>query len=417
MKLIKTTQPGIYYVENKKGVSYYFNYKDPLTKKSKRVKLFGKEQHLQKHIKECVIKSEEIKSNLLDRNTNVVLEKDTYQNYMILNQLAEKYFSEKKYLKERQLREHYNNLTDEEFNNFQVVKKKLYGYEKELLRYKTNVWNTNIGKLALNRINNNEIDIFIKEHLGVSQLGAKSKFMIVSQIKTIINWAIRKKITNIQNPFTDIKFKNPHNQRERVLTKKELKLLLQTCKKYESNRNVYLSVYFAVLTAARANSILNIKKKDIDIKNKTISLYNFKSSRQYKIQLPKKGVKWLKNKVLPDYEPEEYLIRPINKSRRQNPPQPFRDIPRPVYKIMDELFNEGLDKQNNLDRDKIVNMHCIRRSVATNLVKNGTSVYNVMVLLNHSSVEQTMKYLNTTHNNLDNDMTKLMGGIFSDFKK
>ena len=60
MKLIKTTQTGIYYSENKSGITYYFNYKDPLTKKSKRVKLFSKEKHLAKYMKECILKSEDL---------------------------------------------------------------------------------------------------------------------------------------------------------------------------------------------------------------------------------------------------------------------------------------------------------------------------------------------------------------------
>jgi integrase len=235
----------------------------------------------------------------------------------------------------------------------------------------------NIGFLLLNKINDTEVDFFIKENLGNSSLGQKSKFMIVSQIKTIFNWGIRKKLTNIQNPFINIHFKNQQRQRERVLTQDELKKLLQTCKEYKPNRNVYLSVYFAVLTVARANSILNIKKKDIDIKNYTISINNFKSSRQYKIQLNKESVEWLKNKILPDYKPNEYLIRPVNEIRRKNPPQPFRDIPKSVYKIMDELLNGHLNKKDNSDRDKVVNFHTLRRSIATNLAKNGTSAYNI----------------------------------------
>jgi len=82
---------------------------------------------------------------------------------------------------------------------------------------------------------------------------------------------------------------------------------------------------------------------------------------------------------------------------------------------MDELFNQGLNKKNNSDRDKVVNFHTIRRSIATNLVNNGTSVYDVMIFLNHSSVEQTMKYLNTGSNQLHSAVVDLMGNIFKDF--
>jgi len=414
MKLIKTTQPGIYYVQNKNGVSYYHSWKDKTTKQTKRKKLFSKDNHLQKHIKECINQINELKEDLLNNNTNIIAEDETIKNYITLNKLAELYFNHKYERKKRLLKEQYNHLTEEEFLKFQVVKRKLYNQYNESLRYKKNVETSNIGKLPLNKLNRTEINNFIENYLGNSSLSSKSKFNIISQIKTIINWGIKSNITNIQNPFEKIQFRNPMKQRERVLSENELKKLLQKCKEYKTNRNVYLSVYLAVMTAARSNSILNIKKKDIDIENKTISIYNFKSSKQFKLQLTNESIEWLKDKILPYYEPNEYLIRPTYKRNRKD--QPLFDIPKKVYDIMDELFNQGLDKKNNLDRDKVVNFHTIRRSIATNLVKRGVSVYNVMILLNHSSVEQTMKYLNTTHNNLDSDVSKLMGDIFTDFK-
>ena len=82
---------------------------------------------------------------------------------------------------------------------------------------------------------------------------------------------------------------------------------------------------------------------------------------------------------------------------------------------MDELFNQGLDKQNNQDRDFVANFHSIRRSVATNLARQGTSLYDVMVFLNHSSIEQTMKYLNMTSTNLGQEHNKLMSKIFVEY--
>lgn len=421
MKLIKTTQTGIYYTKTKRGVTYYYNFKDPLTKVSKRIKLFNKETHLQKYLKECILKSEAIfesKQHInINNNSSNVEENLTYQNYITLNQLQEKYYKYKHNQKKRLLKEQYNHLSNIHFVNSQQIKTKLANVKNEHLRYTKNVSKTKIANLPLNKILRTDVDFFINEDLGNSFLSSKSKFNIISLIKTIINFGIRLDIIDIKNPFEKIQFKNPMKQRERVLNQNELKLLLQKSKEYKNNINVYLGVYLGVLTAGRVNTILNIKKKDIDIENHTISLYNFKSSKQYKLQLNSESINWLKEKILPYYEPEEYLIRQLRKQYRQNPPQPLSELPKKIYEIMDELFNKGLNKQNNLDRDKVVNFHTIRRSIATNLVKNGTSVYNVMILLNHSSVEQTMKYLNTTNNDLDNDISKLMNNIFVDFKQ
>ena len=82
---------------------------------------------------------------------------------------------------------------------------------------------------------------------------------------------------------------------------------------------------------------------------------------------------------------------------------------------MDELFNQHLNKSNNDDRDKVVNFHTIRRSVATNLAKSGTPLYDVMIFLNHSNIEQTMKYLNMESKKLNKQVDSLMEDIFKDF--
>lgn len=119
--------------------------------------------------------------------------------------------------------------------------------------------------------------------------------------------------------------------------------------------------------------------------------------------------------MLPYYDNDEFIIRAARVGYRKYPPEPMYAIPKPVYDIMDELFNKDLDKQNNYDRDKVVNFHTIRRSIATNLAKNGTSFYDVMISLNHSNIEQTMKYLNLHSNELHSNINTLMENIFRDF--
>ena len=415
MKLVKTNQKGIYYTKNKSDkITYYGSYKSKITNNSVRKKLLVKDKHLEKYAKECLILLDKIKEENNNFNTNIIQDNEIeYKNYLSLNELAEIYFTTKYDTKKRKLQEQYNHLKEDEFNNFQVVKKKLYNQTKEQLRYKKNAYNTDLGNCKLNQMNRKIIDSFLENNLSNTNLGEKSKYMIFSQIKTIINFGIRKELINIKNPLDFINMKSVNKVRERVLSEKELKLLLETCKKYKQNINVYLSVYLAVLTGARANTILNIRKKDFDLENNTLSLYNFKSSKQYKLTLNKQSINWFRDKIFPYFNnSNEYIIRPIHEFNRKNPPQVLSVIPKKVYDIMDSLFNKDLDKQNNIDRDKIVNFHTIRRSIATNLVKGGTSVYNVMILLNHSSIDQTMKYLNITNNDLDNDLSNLMNNLF-----
>ncbi len=174
----------------------------------------------------------------------------------------------------------------------------------------------------------------------------------------------------------------------------ELTLLLKTCKEHK-NPNVYLAVYLAVylgvLTAARATMILNIRKKDINVKTHEIKLNNYKGDKKYRLTLNRESIEWLDKKFLQHINPDDYLIRSTNKHYLPETPQPLSEMPDAIYEIMDELFNQDLNKQNNSDREDVINFHSIRRTVATNLAEQGTSIYDIMVLLDHSSIKQNKK--------------------------
>ena len=415
MKLTKTNQKGIYFTKNKsEKITYYGSYKSKITNNSVRKKLLVKDKHLEKYAKECLILLDKIKEENQNYNTDIVNEENEYQNYLTLNQLADIYFKNRYEYNVRRLKEQFPHIEDVENNN--ITKAKLRNLKSVKSTYTINVGNYPISQLNVNTITRKICDDYIENYLSSRPLSQKTKFDIISIIKTIFNFAIRKDIINIKNPFQNIKFKNPNKQRQRVLNQDEIKLLLQKSKEYKQNRNVYLAIYLAVLTGARANTILNIRKKDIELNSGFIYLYNFKASRKYKLRLTNQAVVWLENKILPYYEDDEYLLRHTIEARRKIPHQPLYEIPRTIYKIMDKLFNKGLDKTNNQDRDMVVNFHTIRRSIATNLALSGTSLYDVMVFLNHSNIEQTMKYLNLDSNNLHTNVSSLMDNIFSDFK-
>ena len=343
---------------------------------------------------------------------NLPIEQSDKKTYT-LNDLALLYFDRRKSKVRRKLREKNTHLKNEEqLESLPLLKIKLKGVQKEIYQYNKYVKNSKLGNMAVDKITMSELDEFLYEDLGESFLTEKSKFNIMSYLKTIVNSAITHLIIDIKNPFVQ-KVKNPRKQRERVLSPEEIKLLLDTAKTH--NPNVYMPIYLAVLTAGRVNTILNIRKKDINLQEKTIYLNNIKASKQYKLALNDKSVAWF-SKILVDYENDEYLVRSVRPHLKQTKNfTQMMTMPKKVYEIMDELFNQGLDKQNNQDRDFVVNFHSIRRSVATNLARQGTSLYDVMVFLNHSSIEQTMKYLNMTSTNLGNEHNKLMSKIFVEY--
>ncbi len=385
--------------------TYYYNYREK-NKAPKRVKLFVKDKDIPKNLKEAIALSlniQDIKSQDITSRT--------------LNDIADKYFESRYNKKRNQLRQKYNHLTGVEFENSKVIKKALSSVRTEEQKYNNNIRKSPLAKLVIKSIDENDIDNYTYKYLPTRNLSEKSAHHIVSMIKTIFNYGLKKKFITGYNPFEYVKFSNPKNKRLRYLNETELTRLLKACKEYKSNPNVYLVLYLGVLTAARAGTVLNIKKKDIDIDNKQITLSNFKASKTYKVSLNKESVDWLDKEILSKIDNNDYLIQPTNKRYIQNPQQPLSEVPEKIYKIMDELFNEKLDKSINSDRNQVVNFHTIRRSIATNLAIRETSIYNIMTLLNHSSIKQTQDYLNLEHLDVSKDTDSLFASIFEELIK
>lgn len=414
MELIATKIPGIYLYKGKKGEDvFYASFRHPINGKPIRKKLGTKGKDL-KNEKEALIKLEQLKEQLKDYNTNQIQEEqDDYKNYLTLNQLADLYFEDRYNKIKRIMKEDYKIFKEDELLQNPNVKKKIQNAKGEEIRYNKNVKNFNIAKMNLNTIKYKDVENFKNIDLMTLNISIKTKFNIVSLIKTIVNFGIKKRIINIQNPFQHLHYKNPQRQRERVLSIEEIELLLKEARK-ETDKNIYMILYLGVLTGGRSNTILNIRKKDIDFKNEIVYLYNFKASRQYKMQLPTKAIKWLE-KTLKEWDDDEFVIKAHKKQYIQELKKPFRQLPKPLYSLMDRLFNTQLNKQDNFDRDKVVNFHTIRRSIATNLAMKGTPLYEVMIFLNHSNIDQTMKYLSIAHNNLNQSHSNLMGNIFANF--
>ena len=66
-----------------------------------------------------------------------------------------------------------------------------------------------------------------------------------------------------------------------------------------------------------------------------------------------------------------------------------REIQKRLKPILDELFNEGLEKSDAKNR---VVIHTFRHSFASNLAIKGTPIYTIQKLLNHKDINMTLRY-------------------------
>ena len=400
-------------ISKNEEATFYHNFRD-YRKKVVRKKLFTKPKYIEKDFLEAIVeikKEEEIKKERLK------IFKETGQPHYIdkndktLNDLSFTYFDKRKVKMIAKLKQEYNYLKNEDFFDNKIIKRKLANLKSETQKYNKNISKSKIANKPIKTITRNDVIRFVDFELNEKNLSQKSVSILISLIKTIVNSAMFDNQVDM-NPFQHIQVQNKKKSRVRFLNTDELKLLLDTCKEYESNFNIYLTVYLGILTASRARAVLDIQKKDINIKNKEIRLSNFKSSKHYSIKLNDKAVEWLDRKVLRHIGANDYLIQPTHQKDRKNPQQPLSEIPDKIYEIMDELFNKDLDKSNNNDRDFVVNFHTIRRSVATNLALQGSNIYDIMTLLNHSSTKQTEDYLSLNNISLSTETDKFLSSIF-----
>ena len=113
----------------------------------------------------------------------------------------------------------------------------------------------------------------------------------------------------------------------------------------------------------RLGSCLILKKKDFNIENCTVELYD-----------AKQGVLHL---MLDPLENDDYVLRYKDK--------PLHRFTYPIYK---KLFNADLDDSD--EKHKVCN-HTLRHSFATHAVMHN-DIFLVQKLMNHKDINMTLRY-------------------------
>lgn len=167
------------------------------------------------------------------------------------------------------------------------------------------------------------------------------------------------------------------NKRERYLTKDEINNLLNeigVSPLVRKRERLLLFVKLSLVTGARLGSILGIKGKNINRTNKTVTIKNFKTNNTYIAFLPPDVMA-----LIPTLKPQELLID-ISDAKQ---------IQRPLQRILNKLFNDGLNLDDRKDR---VVIHTLRHTFASHLAINGTPIQTIMKLMDHKDIEMTLRY-------------------------
>jgi integrase len=340
---------GVYYrTLEDKSKTFYIVYKDPIEKKSTRLKIGNSKDGFNEAYANN--KCNEIVSKLrLGEDPNIPILKKK-QHGISLNDIFPKYISSIKTKSVTSMRS----------------------------RYKTHLYN-DVGLKDLGKITKSDMTKFQKrlQDKGLSNATVNDVIVLGS---TVTKYAIKHELYKGLNPFQGIKKIKLNNERLRYLSKDEIELLKDSTK---HDKALYLFILLAVTTGARLQSILSIQKKDINFTTNTININDFKNKDKY-IGGITKEVKELIEIDFKALKNDDYIV-----SEGIGVQVDSRRLQRRLVPILNKLFNQGLDTKDSANR---VVIHTLRHTFASQLAINGTSIYTIQKLMNHKDLTQTMRY-------------------------
>jgi len=351
-------------------ISYYYTYKDSQGKK-RWVKVGKKSEGYSE--RDAVVQRKEAVAKALVNNTPVYVQKNRKKSVTV-RELAKKYFSEKTEMKNhRDAYLKYFNIIDPEFGHRDIYTVKI-----------------------------SEIRNF-KENLRLKYRPASVNYYL-AQFKAIVNYAINNEVIFCNNPCASVPLLPLNNNRQRVLSEDEIEKLLEALK---NKPKAYLFVLIAILTGARPQAVINLRKKDIDVNLSSVLLMAMKKRPPYSV-----GVHTRLKTSLSDWiqtlKPQEYLFYRENPKIDKSVHISYISIKNMVHPIMNKLFNEGLEANDRINR---VTLYTLRHSFGTLLSKNGANAFVIKDLMNHAKIETTDRYIKVNQNISMQYVNKIMGEV------
>lgn len=354
-KRIKTNKTGIYYresiVNNKREKTYYITYKDE-NNKTKEKKI-GKESE-GFSLKYCVAIRNKIITSIRfgDEAPSIVKNKKTTQ--VSLDTIQELYFKKRKEGESKQ-------------SDLSTFGKHLEPFFR----------NKNLETIKKEDIKKLHEKIKKAKNRFRKPLATKTVNNILTILKSITSFALKEEL--LKNDFRNyIELDSVRNIRDRYLNIEEIN---QLYKEIKNDDRLFLFSKIALTTGARLASILYISKKDIDFSNQLITLHDLKKDQDGRATY--KG--FLTEEVTALLKDHCRLLKPMDKIFNNNP----STIQKQMLYIINELFNQGLEIDDRKNRAVI---HTLRHTFASHLAINGTPIFTIQKLMNHSDINMTLRY-------------------------
>jgi len=251
-----------------------------------------------------------------------------------------------------------------------------------------------INKYALhirNLIGDNDIELIGIKEMELLQKTLIDKNLAPSTINcyfdivsAVCNYGLQKDIYNGKNPTKLIKKLKVDNKRERFLSLSEVANLLECV---TSDFILLLFTKLSLSTGGRFQTILNIKKRDVDLENGIIILKDFKNESTYNGYISDDDLMELLQQRMNLIGNNDYLIK-VDGLKRTD-----KYISRKLSDIFYDLFNEDLDESDKDYRKQKVVTHTLRHTMLSHLGLNGVSPFEIKQLSNHKSLSMVERYV------------------------
>jgi len=172
-----------------------------------------------------------------------------------------------------------------------------------------------------------------------------------------------------RNPFRKFKRLKDSRNKQKYLNEEELSRFMEVLKgEKEAYRRL---IYIYIFTGRRRGEILDIERKDIDLKNNCFKVINNKGSDLKKQKLP------IPSEIREDFE--WFMKR--NQSKK-----PFGILKPQSVSLMVKRY------MNKAKLPESLHLHSLRHSFVSQASKNGVSLWEIKLWLGHSSVVTTEIY-------------------------
>lgn len=205
--------------------------------------------------------------------------------------------------------------------------------------------------------------------------GTYSTFVI--KLKAFLTYCFKKEYLQ----EFEIKIPNILLEKKAVYTEYEINILLtkpnlNTC--VIGDYRSYVMIAFFIGTGCRSETILNVRVKDINFENDSILFSHMKTKRQAAVPMSK----FLRGELL------EYI---------NNMSLKYNDLLFPKVNGTQMSYDTMHQNLQNYFKHCKINMHGVntfRNTFATMFIKNGGDIYRLKLLLNHSTIKTTERYIN-----------------------